>query len=69
MVKATILGLAAIGAVGTGGQAVAPQAFEISTGSTTMEISAEGITSRKNETSTLGITWVTQNNKRVTIRF
>lgn len=69
MIKATIIGLAAMGAVGTGGQAVAPQAFEISAGNVTMEISADGITSRANENPSLGLTWVTKGDRRITIRF
>ncbi len=69
MVKTTILGLAALGAVGTSSPTVAPQAFEISAGAVTMEITSEGITSRANENPGLGLTWVTKNDKRITIRF
>lgn len=69
MVKATIIGLAAVSALGTGGQAVAPHAFEISAGNVIVEITSEGVTSRKNENPGLGLTWVTQGEQRFTLRF
>jgi len=69
MVKTTIIALAGAGVIGTGGQAVAPQAFEIAAGAITMEITADGIESRPNETPLLGITWVTKGNRHITIRF
>ncbi len=69
MVKSAIIVLAGLGAIGTGGQAVAPQALEVSTGGVTTEISAEGIVKRPNETPELAITWVTKGNKHITIRF
>lgn len=69
MVKTTIIGLAALGALGTGGQAVAPQALEVSAGSVTLEITMQGVTSRANETPELGIAWITQGNKRLKIKF
>jgi len=69
MVKSTILVLASLGVIGTGGQAVAPQALEISTGAITTEITKDGVVRRASETPKLGITWVTKGDKQITIRF
>jgi len=69
MVKSTILVLAGLGVIGTGGPVVAPQALEISTGAVTTEITSDGIVTRASETPKLGITWITQSDKQITIRF
>jgi len=69
MVKTTILVLTSLGVLGTGGQAVAPQAFEISAGAVTFEITADGFDTRPNSVPALGLTWITQGNKHITLRF
>ena len=69
MVKTAIVTLAGVGVLGTGGQAIAPQSLEISTGAVTTEITKDGVESRKSASPEFGITWVTQSNKQITIRF
>lgn len=69
MVKSIIIVLAGLGVLGTGGQAVAPQSLEVSTGAVTTQITAEGVESRSNNSPEFGITWVTRNQKQITIRF
>ncbi len=69
MVKSTILVLAGLGVIGTGGQAVAPQSLEVSTGAVTTKISGDGIKRKVSDTPKLGITWVTKGDKQITIRF
>ena len=69
MVKTAVITLTGLGFLGTSGQAVAPQSLEISTGAVTTEITKDGVESRKSASPEFGITWVTQNNKQITIRF
>lgn len=69
MIKSTILLLAGAGIIGTGGQAMGPQAIELSAGAVAYEVSTQGLDVKTNENPEFGITIVTKGNRQLTIRF
>ena len=69
MIKSTIILLTGAGIIGTSSQAVAPQGFEISAGNVTYQMTAEGFEAVASESPQYGVSIVTKNDGRITLRF